>query len=85
MDHNERFIRIEGLTKEFDVGRSFLEKGQKLRAVDNVSLDIKRGETLGLESLHLEDVFLDLLSQLKGKFCMRTKICCNLVKMKCGK
>ena len=26
----------------------FLEKGQKLRAVDNVSLDIKRGETLGL-------------------------------------
>lgn len=48
MDHNERFIRIEGLTKEFDVGRSFLEKGQKLRAVDNVSLDIKRGETLGL-------------------------------------
>ena len=29
MDHNERFIRIEGLTKEFDVGRSFLEKGQK--------------------------------------------------------
>ena len=49
MDHNERFIRIEGLTKEFDVGRSFLEKGQKLRAVDNVSLDIKRGETLGRE------------------------------------
>lgn len=48
MDHNERFIRIEGLTEEFDVGRSFLEKGQKLRAVDNVSLDIKRGETLGL-------------------------------------
>ena len=48
MDHNERFIRIEGLTNEFDVGRSFLEKGQKLRAVDNVSLDIKRGETLGL-------------------------------------
>ena len=48
MDHNERFIRIEGLTKEFDVGRSFLEKGQTLRAVDNVSLDIKRGETLGL-------------------------------------
>ena len=71
MDHNERFIRIEGLTKEFDVGRSFLEKGQKLKAV--------------VESLHLEDVFLDLLSQLKGKFCMRTKICCNLVKMKCGK
>ncbi|MFQ8825047.1 MAG: ABC transporter ATP-binding protein [[Ruminococcus] lactaris] len=25
-----------------------MEKGQKLRAVDNVSLDIKRGETLGL-------------------------------------
>lgn len=40
MDHNERFIRIEGLTKEFDVGRSFLEKGQKLRAVDNVSLTL---------------------------------------------
>ena len=30
MDHNERFIRIEGLTKEFDVGRSFLEKDKNL-------------------------------------------------------
>lgn len=47
MDHNERFIRIEGLTKEFDVGRSFLEKGQKLRAVDNVSLDIKEERLWG--------------------------------------
>lgn len=30
MDHNERFIRIEGLTKEFDVGRSFWKKDKNL-------------------------------------------------------
>ena len=66
MDHNERFIRIEGLTKEFDVGRSFLEKGQKLRAVDNVSLDIKRGETLGLvgESGCGKSTFLKTLNRM---------------------
>lgn len=44
----ESLIRIENLSKEFDVGKGFLAKGKKLKAVDGVSLEIRRGETLGL-------------------------------------
>lgn len=48
MNKGEDLIRIEGLSKEFDVGKGFLSKGRKLKAVDQVSLEIRRGETLGL-------------------------------------
>lgn len=44
----EPLIRVDNLSKDFDVGRSFLTKGKKLRAVDGVSFEIYKGETLGL-------------------------------------
>jgi oligopeptide/dipeptide ABC transporter ATP-binding protein len=40
-------IEARGISVEFDVGDGFLRK-KKLRAVDNVDLEIKAGETLGL-------------------------------------
>lgn len=48
MSNTESLIRIENLSKEFDVGKGFLSKGKKLKAVDQVSLEIRKGETLGL-------------------------------------
>lgn len=48
MSKEESLIRIDGLSKEFDVGKGFLSKGKKLKAVDQVSLEIRKGETLGL-------------------------------------
>lgn len=48
MNKGDDLIRIEELSKEFDVGKGFLSKGRKLKAVDQVSLEIRRGETLGL-------------------------------------
>lgn len=44
---NENLIEITGLKKYFPVKLSFGKKGT-VKAVDNVSLTIKRGETLGL-------------------------------------
>ena len=48
MNKEESLIRVSGLSKEFDVGKGFLSKGKKLKAVDQVSLEIRKGETLGL-------------------------------------
>lgn len=48
MNKEECLIRIDGLSKEFDVGKGFLSKGKKLKAVNQVSLEIRKGETLGL-------------------------------------
>ncbi len=48
MNKEESLIRIDNLSKEFDVGKGFLSKGKKLKAVDQVSLEIRKGETLGL-------------------------------------
>ena len=47
---SEPLLRVEGLTVHFPVGRSGFWGRQKqvLHAVDGVSFDIKRGETLGL-------------------------------------
>lgn len=47
-DLKEPLIRVDKLSKDFDVGKGFLTKGKKLRAVDGVTFDIYRGETLGL-------------------------------------
>lgn len=44
----ESLIRIENLSKEFEIGKGFMSRGKKLRAVDQVSFTIRKGETLGL-------------------------------------
>src|SRR5437879_12858408 len=41
-DHNSSLIRVHGLVKHFPTDQGML------RAVDGVSFDIQRGETLGL-------------------------------------
>ena len=41
---DETLLRVENLVVEFPIGRS----GLKVKAVSNVSLDVKPGETLGL-------------------------------------
>lgn len=48
MESRENLIRVEKLIKEFDIGKGFLSKGKKLKAVDGVSFEITKGETLGL-------------------------------------
>src|SRR5512142_2115617 len=46
---NDTLIRVENLTKYFPITRGFLQKQVgAVRAVDDVSFSIKRGETLGL-------------------------------------
>ncbi len=47
-DQKEALLRIDNLSREFVVGKGFLQKGKKLKAVDRVSFEIRRGETLGL-------------------------------------
>lgn len=45
---SEPLIQVKNLTKIFDVGKGFLNKGKQLRAVGGVSFDIMKGETLCL-------------------------------------
>ena len=45
--NNKPLIEVNGLSKYFDVNTG-LFKSKKLKAVDNVSFSIKKGETLGL-------------------------------------
>lgn len=46
----EPLMRLEGVVKHFPVRRGVLRRGEvaRVRAVDGVDLDIRRGETLGL-------------------------------------
>ena len=49
MSMNEsRLIEVQGLKKYFSVKGGFLEKKRRLQAVNDISFDIFRGETLGL-------------------------------------
>jgi peptide/nickel transport system ATP-binding protein len=51
MTEAETLLRVEGLTKHFTQGSGFvasLFEQETVKAVENVSFDIKRGETLGL-------------------------------------
>ena len=41
-------LELDGLVKRFPVGRGFLRPGKHLYAVNNVSLEIRAGETLAL-------------------------------------
>lgn len=47
---NSPLLRVENLVKYFPVGKNFIfnTRTQVVHAVDNVSFDIRRGETLGL-------------------------------------
>lgn len=45
---NENLISLVDLKVHYKVGGGFLKPSKTVRAVDGVSLDIKRGETLGL-------------------------------------
>jgi oligopeptide transport system ATP-binding protein len=49
---NDHFIKIEGIGKYFDMTKSFYTRwafgARTLKAVDHVSFQIKKGETLGL-------------------------------------
>ena len=46
----ETLLRVEGITKHFDLKRSFLSLGHSpvVKAVDGISFSINQGETLGL-------------------------------------
>lgn len=49
----DQFVRIENLVCDFDLGSSFIDRlmkreGKNLRAVNNVSFGIRKGETYGL-------------------------------------
>jgi oligopeptide transport system ATP-binding protein len=49
MNNNDTLIRVENLTKHFPITRGFFQKQVgAVRAVDGISFQIKRGETLGL-------------------------------------
>ncbi|HFQ4954178.1 TPA: ABC transporter ATP-binding protein [Vibrio vulnificus] len=44
----DEILRIEGLKQHFVSGKKLFSKGYTVKAVDSVSLTVKRGETLGL-------------------------------------
>jgi peptide/nickel transport system ATP-binding protein len=54
MSTDESFVRISNVSRRFDVSKPFLarvlagEKRQYLRAVDEVTLDVRRGETFAI-------------------------------------
>ena len=53
MTDDRRLLEVDGLTKEFDVRRSAIERVRRTeterhRAVDDVSFELRRGEILGL-------------------------------------
>lgn len=47
-DGKEVLVEVRGLKKHFTVGGGFLSKPASVKAVDGVSFDIYKGETLGL-------------------------------------
>lgn len=48
-DHNDNLIEVKNLKKYFDVKKGlFTRSNRQLKAVDDVSFSIKKGETLGL-------------------------------------
>ena len=49
MSKSDNLVEIRSLCKYFHTGKSFFKKNTGvLKAVDGISLEIKKGETLGL-------------------------------------
>lgn len=48
MSDAESLLRVDDLEKHFSVGGGLLGGGESLRAVDGISFDVRRGETVGL-------------------------------------
>ncbi len=44
----ETILKVDALSKEFKIGGSLLRRGERLRALHDVSFELKRGRTLGL-------------------------------------
>ena len=51
---NSALLKVQNLKKYFKVGGGFLQSNQKnLTAVDDISFEIKKGETLSAENIKL--------------------------------
>ncbi|NLM45079.1 MAG: dipeptide ABC transporter ATP-binding protein [Clostridiales bacterium] len=48
MNDKEVLIKVKGITKWFPVKRSFFEEQQYVKAVDDVSFTLNKGETMGI-------------------------------------
>ena len=48
MEKKECILEVKNLSKYFPVTKGFLAKNSYVKAVDDVSFTIKKGETLGL-------------------------------------
>src|SRR5437868_13731692 len=44
----EELLRVENLSKTFEIGGGFMRKPLLLRALQDISFSLKRGETLGI-------------------------------------
>jgi oligopeptide transport system ATP-binding protein len=47
-NRTDELLRVENLYKDFDIGGSLFRKPLKLRALQDISFSVKRGETLGI-------------------------------------
>ena len=47
-DDERPVLEVRNLTRVFEIGKSWLKEGKPLRAVDGVSLTVKRGEVLAI-------------------------------------
>ncbi len=48
LNRTDELLRVENLYKDFDIGGSLFKKPLKLRALQDITFSVKRGETLGI-------------------------------------
>jgi oligopeptide transport system ATP-binding protein len=48
LNRTDELLRVENLYKDFDIGGTLFRKPLKLRALQDISFSVKRGETLGI-------------------------------------